>query len=92
MFISLIDHHYASLLNKSFITLYPNLFYNKTQKTIQILGLTKKAIVEIFNNLGAKILEKECTNCDLKVNFQTGLYFAKITSENKTVVKKMLVE
>lgn len=82
----------ASLSNKNFKTLTPILFYNKTQKTITIPGLTKKAVVEIYNNLGAKMLEKECTNCDFKINFQTGLYFAKITSENQMVVKKVMVE
>ena len=71
------------------ITLYPN----PAQKSITISGLNENATIEIYNSIGAKILEQKFTGeTQLNIDFPTGVYYAKINSGNQSIVKKFLVE
>jgi len=76
-------------LLKEKVKLYPN----PAQKSISISGLNEKATIEIYNTNGAKILEKNFTGeTKLNIDFPSGMYFAKINSEDKTIVRKILIE
>jgi hypothetical protein len=82
-----------NLSTNNFVILKVNLYPNPAQKSITISGLNEKATIEIYNTIGAKVLEKTFSGeTKLNIDFPCGMYFAKINSENKTVVKKILIE
>jgi hypothetical protein len=69
------------------------LYPNPAKKTITISGLNEMATIEIYNTIGAKMLEKNFTGeTKLNIDFPSGIYFAKINSGEKTVVKKIIIE
>ncbi len=84
---------HSNLSTNDFANLKISLYPNPAQKSIAISGLNEKATIEIYNSIGAKILESKFSGeTQLKIDFPAGIYFAKINSENKTIVKKFLVE
>lgn len=84
---------HSNLSTNDFANLKVSLYPNPTQKSINITGLNEMATVEIYNSIGAKVLEsKFIGETKLNIDFPAGVYFAKINSENKTIVKKFLVE
>jgi hypothetical protein len=84
---------YSNLSTKAFGNLKVLLYPNPAQKTINISGLNEMATVEIYNSIGAKVLETKFTGeTHLKIDFPTGVYYAKINSGYKSIVKKLLVE
>ena len=51
------------------------------------------ATIEIYNTIGAKVLEAKFTGeTKFNIDFSSEMYYAKINSENKTIVKKILIE
>ena len=84
---------HSSLSNPDFANLKVTLYPNPAQKSITISGLNEEANIEIYNSLGAKILEQKIYGeTKLAIDFPTGIYYVKIHSEDKTVVKKLLIE
>ncbi|MBA4316883.1 MAG: hypothetical protein C0412_00635 [Flavobacterium sp.] len=84
---------HSNLSTNDFINLKVNLYPNPAKKSITISGLNEVATIEIYNSVGAKILESKFTGeTKLSIDFSAGIYFAKINSGNKTIVKKFLVE
>ena len=84
---------HSNLSTKDFSNLKVSLYPNPAQKSITVSGLNEMATVEIYNTIGAKVLEtKFIGETQLNIDFPTGIYYAKINSENKTIVKKFLVE
>ena len=82
-----------NLSTNDFANLKVNLYPNPAQKSITISGLNEKATIEIYNTIGAKILEQKFTvETQLNIDFPAGIYFAKINSGDKTIVKKILIE
>jgi hypothetical protein len=82
-----------NLSTNDFANLKVNLYPNPAKKSITISGLNEAATIEIYNTIGAKILEQIFTGeTKLNIDLPTGMYFAKINSENKTVIKKILIE
>ena len=82
-----------NLSTNDFANLKVNLYPNPAKKSITISGLNEAATIEIYNNIGAKVLEKEFFGVTkMNIDFPAGIYFAKINSENKTVIKKILIE
>ncbi|MCI4443790.1 MAG: endonuclease [Lentimicrobium sp.] len=82
-----------NLSTNDFANLKVNLYPNPAKKTITISGLNEMATIEIYNTIGAKMLEKNFTGeTKLNIDFPSGIYFAKINSGDKTVVKKILIE
>jgi hypothetical protein len=82
-----------NLSSNDFANLKVNLYPNPAKKSIAISGLNEVATIEIYNSIGAKVLETKFTGeTKLNVDFPSGIYFAKINSENKTVIKKILIE
>jgi len=82
-----------NLSTNDFANLKVNLYPNPAQKSIAISGLNEKSTIEIYNTIGAKILEQKFTGeTQLNIDFPTGIYFAKINSGEQSIVKKFLVE
>jgi hypothetical protein len=83
---------FASLSNTDYevstVVLYPN----PTQGTITILGSTTDATIEVFSTLGQKVFEQNFTGeTNINLNLDSGIYMAKITSNGKSEVKKLLI-
>jgi hypothetical protein len=84
---------HSSLSTSEFLNLKVNLYPNPAKKSITISGLNEKATIEIYTVNGEKILNTTFTGeTKLNIDFPSGIYFAKINSENKTIVKKLLIE
>ena len=82
-----------NLSTNDFADLKVNLYPNPAQKSITISGLNEKATIEIYNTIGAKILEQKFTGeTQLNIDFPAGIYFAKINSGEQSIIKKFLVE
>ena len=82
-----------NLSTNDFANLKVNLYPNPAKKSITISGLNEAATIEIYSSIGAKVLDAKFTGeTKLNVDFPSGIYFAKINSENKTVIKKILIE
>ena len=83
---------FASLSNTDYevstVVLYPN----PTQGTITILGSTTDTKIEVFSTLGQKVFEQNFTGeTNINLNLDSGIYMAKITSNGKSEVKKLLI-
>ena len=69
------------------------IFPNPTASSIQILGLTNSAKIDVFSSEGRK-LSTTAVSSEGKIDLYvaSGIYFIKIVSENKSVVKKLVVK
>lgn len=84
---------HSNLSTNDFLNLKVNLYPNPAKKSITLSGLNEVATIEIYNNLGSKILESKFKGeTKLNIDFPAGIYFAKIYSGEKTIVKKILIE
>ena len=81
----------ASITDKylSSISIYPN----PTKGIINIKGIDKPTKIELFS-LDGKLLRKRVFNSDtfLENNLSKGIYFLKITSEEKSLTKKIVID
>ena len=71
------------------VVVYPN----PTKDFITISGLTSTGSIEIYNQLGEKLLQSEfigTTRIDL--NLTTGVYIAKISANNSSIFRKILIK
>lgn len=70
------------------ISIYPN----PAKDYISIVGLKENAVVMIYSTSGTKLYENNyIPNCKLKLNLAAGIYIVKITSDNKTITKKIVM-
>ena len=84
---------HSNLSTNDFINLKVNLYPNPAKKSITISGLNEESTIEIYNSIGAKLLDtKIMGEAQLNIDFPSGIYFAKMNSGDKTIVKKFLVE
>ena len=75
--------------NELKVMMYPN----PANDFITISGLNQESTVEIYNALGAKLLEtKFMGETTIDLNLSNGIYLARITSENKSVLKKIIIQ
>jgi hypothetical protein len=84
---------FSNLSNKNFSDINVILYPNPVKNSFTITGLETESTIEIYNNLGSKIFESNFNSeKTFNVNFAAGIYFAKITSDSKSIVKKIVVE
>jgi hypothetical protein len=70
------------------ISIYPN----PAKDYISIVGLKENAVVMIYSTSGTKLYENNyIPNSKLNLNLAAGIYIVKITSENKTITKKIVM-
>jgi hypothetical protein len=84
---------FSTLSNTNFntdkVVLYPNPVHNQ----FSVFGLNTESKIEIYNGLGSKVFEENFNGEKMfNINLSTGIYFAKITSENSQIIKKIIVE
>ncbi|WP_353778510.1 endonuclease [Winogradskyella sp. 3972H.M.0a.05] len=69
------------------------IFPNPATNSIQIFELKNFAEIEVFSSEGRKLsTTKVSSEGKLDLTVASGIYFIKITSENKSIVKKLLVK
>ena len=70
------------------ISIYPN----PAKDYFSIVGLKENAVVVIYSTSGTKLYENNyIPENKLNLNLAAGIYIAKITSENKTITKKIVI-
>jgi Endonuclease I/Secretion system C-terminal sorting domain len=84
---------FSTLSNTNFnedrVVIYPNPVKNQ----FSVFGLKYKSSIEIYNAVGSKVFEDNfISEKQFDINLQSGVYFAKITSDGKNVIKKIIVE
>lgn len=87
------EQWFAALSNSEFaagnVVVYPN----PSNSHFTISGVRGPASVEIYNGLGAKVYEGSFSGqLQVAQHWAAGLYFAKITADGKSVVKKLVVK
>ncbi|HWR93588.1 MAG TPA: endonuclease [Flavobacterium sp.] len=76
-----------SVSNKS-IAIYPN----PITDYMMFSGITDSTLVEIYSVSGSKIYQTTITtDSKIKLNLASGIYLAKLSSENNTTLKKIIV-
>jgi len=89
------SHSLATLSNIDFDTNAFNIYPNPSNGNIKINfeNSNEKYSVQVFSILGQKVFEKEYTNSSSAAvnNLQKGVYLVKITNDNKSVTKKLIV-
>ena len=68
-------------------------FPNPATEHIFVSGLLGTSNVEIFSVSGAKVFEKTINEDQMiPIDFETGMYFVKISNNEKQIVKKIIVK
>lgn len=84
---------FAALASESFDVSEVKVFPNPAVEHIFISGLTGTSKVEIFSVSGAKVFEKTINEDQMiPINFETGMYFVKISNDDKQIIKKIIVK
>jgi Endonuclease I/Secretion system C-terminal sorting domain len=84
---------FAPLATTTFADFNVVVYPNPVKSSFTIAGLTNQSTVEVYNSLGAKVYENGFQgDTVITANWSSGLYFARISSEGKSVVKKLVVE
>ena len=89
------SHSLATLSNVDFDSNEFNIYPNPSNGNIKINfeNSNEKYSVQVFSVLGQKVFEKEYTNSSSATvnNLQKGVYLVKITTDTKSVTKKLIV-
>jgi hypothetical protein len=84
---------FATLAANDFDALNVAVYPNPAQNEITVSGLNQAGTMEIFTVSGMKLLHTDVIGeTRIHLDLTTGIYLAKITSENKTVVKKIVIK
>lgn len=84
---------FAALASESFDISEVKVFPNPAVEHIFISGLLGTSKVEIFSVSGAKVFEKNINEDQMiPIDFETGMYFVKISNDDKQIVKKIIVK
>jgi endonuclease I len=84
---------FAALASESFDVSEVKVFPNPAAEHIFISGLLGSSKVEIYSVLGTKVFEKTINDDQMiPIDFESGMYFVKISNDNKQIVKKIIVK
>lgn len=84
---------FAALASESFEASEIKVFPNPAAEHIFISGLKGTSKVEIFSISGSKVFEKTINEDQMiPIDFESGMYFVKISNEEKQIVKKIIVK
>jgi endonuclease I len=84
---------FSALSAESFDISEVKVFPNPAAEHIFISGLLGTSKVEIFSVSGAKVFEKTINEDQMiPIDFESGMYFVKISNDNKQIVKKIIVK
>ncbi|MFK7748548.1 MAG: endonuclease [Kordia sp.] len=80
------------LSNEEFTTETIRIYPNPTKNNINIVGIKEEATIKIYALDGRKLLVRQFSGTtQIPLNLQSGIYLSKITSNGKTVTKKIVV-
>lgn len=84
---------FAALASQSFDFSEVKVYPNPAAEHIFISGLFGTSKVEIFTISGSKVFEKTINEDQMiPIDFESGMYFVKISNEDKQIVKKIIVK
>ncbi len=84
---------FASLSTNENQTAKYVIYPNPARDSFIVSGLNSEAAIELYNGLGMKVFEQKVTGqAPISPNVSSGIYLAKITSDSKTEVKKLVIE
>lgn len=84
---------YASLSSNENQTVNYSVYPNPAKESFTVFGINTAAKIELYNSLGMKVFEQNFVGeTQIVPNVSSGIYLAKITSDNKTVVKKLVIQ
>ncbi len=84
---------FTPLLVKDESILQVAIYPNPTDRYLVINGLTSDAKVIIYTISGIKIYERDYINNEkLNLNLNSGMYLLKVNSNNKSIIKKLIVK
>lgn len=83
---------FAALASDSFDISEIKVYPNPATEHIFVSGLTGNSKVQIFSITGAKVLETTINDDQMiPIDFQSGMYFVKVSNDEKQIVKKIIV-
>ena len=83
----------SSLSTKVFNDLNVAIFPNPAKDYLMVSGLMNEGTIEIYSISGSLLFKNSILNeTRLNLNLTSGMYLAKITSENKSVLKKIIIK
>jgi hypothetical protein len=81
------------LASESFEATDVKVYPNPATEHIFVSGITNLSKVEIFSVLGTKVFEKTVNEDQIiPISFQAGMYFVKINTNDKQIIKKIIVK
>jgi endonuclease I len=84
---------FAALASDSFDTTDVKVYPNPATEHIFVSGISNLSKVEIFSVLGTKVFEKTVNEDQIiPIYFQAGMYFVKINTNDKQIIKKIIVK
>ncbi|WP_298391542.1 endonuclease [Flavobacterium sp.] len=84
---------FSTLSNASFEDSQVLLYPNPSKGFVTISGIEQEYTIEVYNNVGSKIVDSKFTGTSqILTNWASGIYIAKITSDSKTIIKKIVVQ
>ena len=84
---------FSALANESFETTDVKVYPNPATEHIFVSGITNLSKVEIFSVLGTKVFEKTVHEDQIiPISFEAGMYFVKINTNDKQIIKKIIVK
>lgn len=84
---------FASLSNTDFDLNRVSIYPNPTKDYFIVSGLETASKIELFNTVGSKVFESEFTGeQQFNIEVTAGIYLAKITADDKFVVRKIIME
>jgi endonuclease I len=83
---------FAALANSDFDTSKIVVYPNPAKDYFTVSGIDTEASIEVYSALGQKVYQQSFTGeTTIRFNLSSGIYMAKITSDTKTVTKKIVI-
>jgi hypothetical protein len=84
---------FSTLSNSDFDLNRVSIYPNPTKDYFIVSGLDNTSKIELFNTVGSKVFESEFTGeQQFNIEVTAGIYLAKITTDDKFVVRKIIME
>jgi hypothetical protein len=84
---------FSTLSNTDFVLNKVTIYPNPTKDYFIVSGLDNTSKIELFNTVGSKVFESEFTGeQQFNIEVTAGIYLAKITTDDKFVIRKILME
>jgi len=84
---------FSTLSNTDFDLNKVSIYPNPTKDYFIVSGLDTASKIELFNTVGSKVFESEFTGeQQFNIEVTAGIYLAKITTDDKVVVRKIVME